>query len=105
MGYLAEVIGDEAFEFAAGGLRDLTRIASSDPRMWTDICLANAPAIHEALAGHRRVLDRFERLMADRDEDGLMAAFAAAKAARDRCWSAAPAGEPDLDTRGGPHGQ
>lgn len=96
VGYLADGLGDEAFEFAAGGLRDQTRIASSDPRMWTDICLANGPAIREALAGYRRALDDIDRLVADADEAGLMAAFAAAKAARDRYW-ASPRGGPADD--------
>ncbi len=86
--YLADRHGDEAFEFAAGGLRDLTRIASSDARMWTDICLANGAAIRESLAGYRAVLDRVDRLVAESDEAGLMRTFSEAKSARDRFWSA-----------------
>ena len=42
----------EIFRYAAGGLRDFTRIASSDPQMWHDICLANRDAMVA-------VLDRF----------------------------------------------
>ncbi|MCG6866261.1 MAG: prephenate dehydrogenase/arogenate dehydrogenase family protein [Thiogranum sp.] len=73
----------EIFEYAAGGFRDFTRIASSDPVMWRDICLANAEAI---LA----MIDRFEEdiavlAAAIRDHDGerLLAIFQDAKAARD----------------------
>jgi len=73
----------EIFEYAAGGFRDFTRIASSDPVMWRDICLANAEAI---LA----MIDRFEEdiavlAAAIRDNDGerLRAIFQDAKAARD----------------------
>jgi prephenate dehydrogenase len=73
----------EIFEYAAGGFRDFTRIASSDPVMWRDICLANAEAI---LA----MIDQFEEdiavlAAAIRDNDGerLLAIFQDAKAARD----------------------
>jgi prephenate dehydrogenase len=41
---------EDIFRFAAGGFRDFTRIASSDPVMWRDIALANAPAL---LDSHR----------------------------------------------------
>lgn len=73
----------EIFEYAAGGFRDFTRIASSDPVMWRDICLANGDAI---LA----MIERFDQdiaVLADaiRRHDGerLLAIFKDAKAARD----------------------
>lgn len=73
----------EIFEYAAGGFRDFTRIASSDPVMWRDICLANGAAI---LA----MMERFELDMAAladaiRGQDGerVLAIFRDAKAARD----------------------
>jgi prephenate dehydrogenase len=75
---------DEIFRYAAGGFRDFTRIASSDPVMWRDICLANGDAI-------LRMIDRFSgdlELLADavRRHDGerLQAVFSSAKQARDR---------------------
>lgn len=73
----------EIFDFAAGGFRDFTRIASSDPEMWHDICLAN----HDALVN---VLEAFSddlRLLADAvrraDSDFLKDTFTRAKQARD----------------------
>jgi prephenate dehydrogenase len=75
---------DEIFRYAAGGFRDFTRIASSSPVMWRDICLAN----REALS---RMLERFAVEMTDLadairrgDGDRLLEIFSRAKAARDR---------------------
>ena len=74
----------EIFDFAAGGFRDFTRIASSDPNMWHDICLAN----HDALVP---VLEKFSdelRLLADAvrkgDSDFIKDTFTRAKQARDK---------------------
>lgn len=74
----------EIFRYAAGGFRDFTRIASSNPVMWRDICIAN----REALGA---MLERFSTEMADLAEairrgDGehLLEIFERAKAARDR---------------------
>jgi prephenate dehydrogenase len=73
----------EIFDFAAGGFRDFTRIASSDPAMWHDICLAN----HDALV---KMLEAFSddlRLLADAvrraDSEFLKTTFSRAKQARD----------------------
>ena len=41
---------DEIFRYAAGGFKDFTRIASSSPEMWRDICIANADALSRMLA-------------------------------------------------------
>ena len=49
----------ELFSFAAGGFRDFTRIASSHPEMWRDICVANRD----------RVLDEVRRFSAKLDQD------------------------------------
>ena len=74
---------DEIFRYAAGGFRDFTRIASSNPVMWRDICIANA----EALSG---MLDRFGDEISDLaqtirrgDGDHLLEIFTRAKQARD----------------------
>ena len=76
---------DDIFAFAAGGFRDFTRIASSNPEMWRDIALANRDALL-AICGSYNV--RLERLMqALREGDGatLEQSFKRAKEARDRC--------------------
>ncbi|MFP4181322.1 MAG: prephenate dehydrogenase [Thiohalospira sp.] len=75
---------DEVFDFAAGGFRDFTRIASSDPVMWHDICRANREALLPALAGFRAELQRLETAVAEGDSDYLLTVFRRAKAARDR---------------------
>ena len=75
---------DEIFDFAAGGFRDFTRIASSDPVMWHDICRANRDALLPALAGFRAELQRLETAVAEGDGDYLLTVFRRAKAARDR---------------------
>jgi prephenate dehydrogenase len=75
---------DEIFDFAAGGFRDFTRIASSDPVMWHDICQANREALLPALAGFRAELQRLETAVAEGDSDYLLTVFRRAKAARDR---------------------
>ena len=48
---LAEVTRSEVLKFSAGGFRDFTRIAASDPTMWRDVFLANKDAVLEML-GH-----------------------------------------------------
>jgi prephenate dehydrogenase len=78
--------GEEIFRFAAGGFRDFTRIASSDPTMWRDICLANRPAIITLLERFRGDLDALTDLIRASDSEGILAIFNRAKAARDRYY-------------------
>jgi prephenate dehydrogenase len=72
----------EYFRYAASGFRDFTRLASSDPEMWRDICLANAAALRGELSAYRAELDRLDRLLASADGAGLAAMFGRARAAR-----------------------
>ena len=74
----------EMFRYAAGGFRDFTRIASSDPQMWHDICIANRAALVS-------VLDRFQvdlgvaiDAIRDGDSAAIKEIFARAKGLRDR---------------------
>ncbi len=74
----------EIFEYAAGGFRDFTRIASSDPVMWRDICIANGDAIQQMIERFIGDLQVLDRAVEARDGDRLLQIFADAKAARDR---------------------
>jgi len=86
---LVDVLGTmnervEIFRNAAGGFRDFTRIASSDPLMWHDICLANSDAIVSVLQAMMRELGQVAAAIEDRDGDAVKALFARAKALRDQ---------------------
>ncbi len=73
----------EIFAFAAGGFRDFTRIASSDPVMWRDISLANREAIVNMLKKYRAEVEGLIKAVAAGDGTKLQTLFARAKAARD----------------------
>ena len=73
----------ELFSFAAGGFRDFTRIASSHPEMWRDICVANRAPLIAELDAYMAVLLRMRTLLASADAAGLEATFDAARKARD----------------------
>jgi prephenate dehydrogenase len=76
------------FEYAASGFRDFTRIASSHPEMWRDICVANRAALSRELVRYRAALDEMQRLVDAGDGPALEALFRDAREARDR-WIAA----------------
>jgi prephenate dehydrogenase len=73
----------EIFAYAAGGFRDFTRIASSDPVMWRDISLANRDAIVSMLKKYRAEVDDLIAAVSAGDGAKLETLFACAKAARD----------------------
>lgn len=75
---------DEIFRYAAGGFRDFTRIASSNPVMWRDICLSNREALGQMLERFADELTGLSRTLRDGDGDHLLEIFERAKAARDR---------------------
>ncbi len=74
---------EEIFRFAAGGFRDFTRIASSDPVMWRDIALANRTALLEVIDSFNKHLSALRRAVEREDGEQLLATFARAKQARD----------------------
>jgi len=74
---------ENIFRYAAGGFRDFTRIASSDPVMWRDIMLANRDAILKAIDLYSLNLSSLRGAIASGDSAALMGVFTRAKAARD----------------------
>lgn len=74
----------EIFKFAAGGFRDFTRIASSDPHMWHDICLNNRKELLSAMAIFQHGLDKLNTAIKNNDSDALLEIFSRAKQARDK---------------------
>ncbi|HPE59765.1 MAG TPA: prephenate dehydrogenase/arogenate dehydrogenase family protein [Thiolinea sp.] len=74
---------EDILRYAAGGFRDFTRIASSDPVMWRDICLYNDHAILDMISVLQDNLSHFAGLIRNRDADGLQQLMQQAKQARD----------------------
>ena len=72
-----------AFDVAAGGFRDTTRIAASDPVVWEEIFLANREALAAGLDAFRGAIADLERLIAAGDSAELRAALARIKARRE----------------------
>jgi len=75
---------EEIFAYAAGGFRDFTRIASSDPVMWRDICLANGDAIRRMIDRYIDDLRAINKAVSEHDGNRLLEIFTSAKQARDR---------------------
>lgn len=68
---------------AAGGFRDITRISSSSPVMWQNICLANKDEILKLLDLYEESLDDFRKAIIANDSEGLIRLFSNAKEYRD----------------------
>ena len=67
---------------AAGGFRDMTRIASGHPGIWPDICAENRVAIVDVLDGLLAALTEVRSIVADDDRDGLLSVLEQARTAR-----------------------
>jgi prephenate dehydrogenase len=63
----ARIDGHEPLAAAGGSLRDMTRVAGANPRIWVDIFLDNADVLADALAEHRGRLEQLERALLTRD--------------------------------------
>lgn len=74
----------EIFKYAAGGFKDFTRIASSDPTMWLDICLANKKEIIPLIQQLKAELGKIEQMLVKNESQQLFETFTYAKQARQR---------------------
>lgn len=79
---LEEVTRSEVIKFSAGGFRDFTRIAASDPTMWRDIFLNNKDAVLEMLGRFNEDLSTLQRMIRNSDGDGLFELFTRTRAIR-----------------------
>ncbi len=73
----------EIFEYAAGGFRDFSRIAASDPVMWRDIFEANGEPVLEVLDRYVNELKELRNMIESGNTEALEEVFTRAKAARD----------------------
>ncbi len=79
----ADVEGENVLSYTAGGFRDFTRIASSDPVMWRDIALMNRDALLASIDGFSASLAELRRRIDTGDTEGLAEFFTTAKKFRD----------------------
>lgn len=79
---LAAVTRSEVLKFSAGGFRDFTRIAASDPTMWRDVFLANKDAVLEMLGRFNEDLSTLTRAIRHGDGDTLFNLFNRTRAIR-----------------------
>jgi cyclohexadieny/prephenate dehydrogenase len=79
---LAEVTRSEVLKFSAGGFRDFTRIAASDPTMWRDVFLANKDAVLEMLGTFNEDLSQLTRAIRRGDGEVLFEHFKRTRAIR-----------------------
>jgi cyclohexadieny/prephenate dehydrogenase len=79
---LAQVTSSEVMKFSAGGFRDFTRIAASDPTMWRDVFLNNKDAVLEMLGTFNEDLSKLTRAIRRGDGEALFEHFARTRAIR-----------------------
>ncbi len=80
---LMGAIPQEYLEYAAQGFKDTTRVASSSPQMWNDICMVNKKNIVKSLDELVKNLAAYRKAIIGKDESGLMDHFEKAKVKRD----------------------
>jgi cyclohexadieny/prephenate dehydrogenase len=80
--HLGRVTNSEVIKYSAGGFRDFTRIAASDPTMWRDVFLNNKEAVLEMLARFSEDLSELQRAIRFDDGDKLFRLFTESRAIR-----------------------
>jgi cyclohexadieny/prephenate dehydrogenase len=80
--HLEQVTQSEVMKFAAGGFRDFTRIAASDPTMWRDVFLHNKDAVLEMLGRFTEDLTALQRAIRWSEGDALFDLFTRTRAIR-----------------------
>ena len=79
---LEDVTRGEVIKYSAGGFRDFTRIAASNPTMWRDVFLSNRDAVLEVLGRFTEDLSLLQRAIRDGDGDTLFDLFERTRAIR-----------------------
>jgi|TARA_B110000240_G_scaffold198028_1_gene255896 cyclohexadieny/prephenate dehydrogenase len=79
---LANVTEKEVVKYSAGGFRDFTRIAASDPKMWSDIFTYNSEAVLEMLELFSNDLAKLKDAVKKKDSDLLFSNFEKTRAVR-----------------------
>ena len=74
-----EEVKDDIIKYSAGGLRDFTRIAASDPIMWRDIFIDNSALIIQAIDKFVKNLDEFKKAISEKDSKKLIEIFEKSK--------------------------
>ncbi len=80
--HLEQTLTSEVIKFSAGGFRDFTRIAASDPTMWRDVFLYNRDAVLEMLGRFTEDLSALQRAIRYGDGDTLFDQFTRTRAIR-----------------------
>ena len=78
-----EKIKQDVIRYSAGGLRDFTRIAASNPTMWKDIFIDNSDLIIDGINRFSKSLEQFKKAIAEKDSDKLLEIFKKSKEFRE----------------------
>ena len=73
---------DDVIQYSAGGLRDFTRIAASDPLMWKDIFIDNSENILKVLDNYSKNLDEIKSAIKNKDSKKLLEIFSSTRKVR-----------------------
>ncbi|MEX0380628.1 prephenate dehydrogenase [Leuconostoc sp. MS02] len=70
-------------QYVAGGFKDTTRIAASEPKLWADVLLSNKEAVLASQTQLRKQLDLFAQAIENNDDDALIALISSARESRE----------------------